>query len=638
MLLSCKGLSKSFGVTEILQDVSFIIEEKEKAAVVGVNGAGKTTVFKILSGGLERDGGEIFIKKDISIAYMPQDKIIESERSVYDEMLTVFEDVIELEKNLRSYEEMMASESGGIDYLTEKYNRDMQLFEEKNGYEYESRIRGVLKGLGFSDTDAQKRVSSLSGGEKTRVALGKLLLSRPDMLLLDEPTNHLDIDAVNWLEGYLLNYPGGIVIISHDRYFLDKIVTKVIEVEHKKSYVYNGNYSDFAVMKEINREIALKKYEDQQKEIKRQEEVIRLLRSFNREKSIKRAKSREKMLSKMEVLDKPENKPDAMRLSLMPKRRGGNDALTVSGLSKAYGKRVLFTDVSFLITNGEKVALIGPNGIGKTTLLKIILNQLRPDSGGIRLGTNVSCAYYDQENMNIKSNKTILDEIYDTYPRILPAQIRNILAAFVFTGEDVYKTVSSLSGGEKARVAFAKIMLSGANLLLLDEPTNHLDIYSREIIENAINSYTGTVLYVSHDRYFINGTADKILELTETGIKTYLGNYDYYMEKRVASGQKAVEQITPTGEKAAWAARKEEEAVRRRFENALLKCEKEIEETEELINDLNMQLQSEETATNAEKAEEAYNKKIAAEDRLKELYAEWEGIYNDFKGKSAEND
>ena len=640
MLLTCRGVSKSYGADEIIKDVSFIIEDKEKAALVGVNGAGKTTLFRILAGELEPDGGEFRFKKDVTVSYMPQNKLgdgvytappgAERARSVHDEMLTVFAEVIKLEKSIRGLEELMAEGDGSAAVL-ERYHRETRLFEEKNGYEYRSRVRGVLTGLGFTGDDHNKKVSSLSGGEKTRVALGKLLLSRPDLLLLDEPTNHLDIDAISWLENFLVNYPGGMVIISHDRYFLDKIVTKVIEIEHKKSNVYPGNYTDFAVQKEIDREIELKHYIDQQKEIKRQEEVIRLLRSYNTEKSIKRAQSREKLLAKMDRLDRPEDLPDAMRIKLTPRRKSGNDVLSVAGLAKAFGARELFKDVSFELKSGEKTALVGPNGIGKTTVLRILLGRLRPDAGETRFGANVSVAYYDQENLNVNMSKSIFDEIYDEYPKLTVTEIRNVLAAFVFTGDDVFKKISSLSGGEAGRVALAKIMLGNVNFLLLDEPTNHLDMYSKEILENALNAYAGTVLYVSHDRYFINSTADKILELGPSGVRTYHGDYDYYAEKKAAEKSDAPE--NPRGpdnrgrsEKYAREARKEEETIRRRRQNAVDGCESEIERAESEIERLDRLLSSDEVATDAERADEAYNARTAAEERLRELYILWEKL------------
>jgi len=648
MVLSCKNVAKSFGADEILTDVSFIVEEREKCAIVGINGAGKTTLLKILADELEKDAGEISFKKDLTVSYMPQEKNVESGRALYDETLTVFDDLIKLEERIRAHEGRMAAGDHSA-ALMDRYHRDSLAFEEKNGYEYRSRVRGVLIGLGFTADDFYKNVSSLSGGEKTRVALGKMLLSQPGLLLLDEPTNHLDIESVGWLENYLLNYPGAVVIVSHDRYFLDKVVTKVVEIEHKKSAVYEGNYSDFAVQKEINREIALKHYVNQQKEIKRQEEVIRVLRMYNTEKSVKRARSREKFLAKMERVDRPENLPDNMRLKLTPRIKSGNDVLSVVELSKSYGGRLLFKDVSIEIKSGEKAALIGPNGIGKTTVLNIIQGLVRPDSGAVRLGVNVTVGYYDQENVRLDRNKTVYDEIYDAYPGLTTTEVRNAMAAFVFTGDDVFKQISALSGGEAGRVALAKIMLGSANFLLLDEPTNHLDMYSKEILENALNNYTGTVLYVSHDRYFINSTADKVLELTETGVTTYLGNYDYYLEKKAGrqgeaetaavnapfgerhtadAGDKSGEDDPPyRNDKAAWLTRKEQEAARRRRENALYKTETDINETEGRLRELNELLSADDVAADAERVNIVYADKLAAEEQLRQLYEKWDCLH-----------
>ncbi|MDR1689321.1 MAG: ABC-F family ATP-binding cassette domain-containing protein [Clostridiales bacterium] len=626
MILSVKNLKKSYGADEILTDVSFIIEEKEKAAIVGVNGAGKTTVFKILTGETEGDGGEIYLKKDSLIKYMPQDMTVESEKTIYAEMLTVFGDIIKLEETIRFLQEDMAGKTGGqLESLLEKYHRATEIFEKKNGYEYKSRIRGVLKGLGFTDSFAESQISTLSGGEKTRVALGKLLLSQPDLLLLDEPTNHLDIESVRWLEGYLQNYNGALIIISHDRYFLDKIVGKIIEIENKKSEVYECGYTEFSVKKEINREIELKHYLNQQKEIKRQEEIIRTLKSFNREKSIKRAKSREKLLMKMERIEKPENLPDKIRIILKPRLNSGNDVLCAKDLSKNYNGREIFKNVSFEIKKGEKVALIGPNGIGKTTLLKIIMNQIAPDSGKTENGSNVNTGYYEQERISLNGEKTIFDEISDTYPKMTVTEIRNALAAFVFTGDDVFKTISSLSGGEAGRVKLAKLMLSDSNFLLLDEPTNHLDIYSKDILENAINSYTGTVLYISHDRYFINSTADKILELERDGVTVYLGNYDYYMEKTavpLADGLNVIK----GDKKSTRRPEADKTADEKKRKSEIAKCEREIEALYAEIKNYDDCLEKEEVYTSPEKSHEIYEKKAKAEEKLNEAYKMWERL------------
>lgn len=621
MILSVKNLKKSFGAEIILEDVSFIIEEKEKAAIVGVNGAGKTTVFRIITGELEKDEGDIYVKKDSTIKYMPQNETCESDKTIYEEMLSVFDDIIKLENELRVMEAEMAEKDGlELENLLDRYNRANHTFEVKNGYEYKSRIRGVIKGLGFSDDFTEISVSKLSGGEKTRIALGKLLLSQPDLLLLDEPTNHLDIESVQWLEGYLQAFTGALIIISHDRYFLDKIVGKIIEIENKKSDVYMGNYTEFSVKKEIEREIELRRYVNQQKEIKRQEEIIRTLKSYNRERFFKRAQSREKLLMKMERAEKPENLPEKIRITLKPRISSGNDVLTVQGLSKSFGSRMLFKNASFEIKKGEKVALIGPNGIGKTTLFKIIRSVLEADCGRIETGRNVNIGYYEQERSDLNAEKTIFDEIYDTYPKLTVTEIRNALAAFVFTGDDVFKKNGSLSGGEAGRVKLAKIMLGDSNFLLLDEPTNHLDMYSKDILEDALNNYTGTALYISHDRYFINSTADRILELSPDGVEQYLGNYDYYIEKKPERCRKEAESLK-TAEKPKNQGR--DEKVKK---NMLIKCETEISALETEIEFYNSEMKKEEVYTSAEKSNEFYVKKAEAMEKLESLYSLWEDI------------
>lgn len=625
MILSVKNLKKSFGAVDIIDDVSFIIEDKEKAAIVGVNGAGKTTVFKMITGELEKDAGEIIIKKDCVIKYMPQDMTCESTKTIYEEMLTVFEDVIKLEESLRMYEVEMARKEGmELEAILDKYNKATHSFEEKNGYEYKSRIRGVIKGLGFSDNFSDISISNLSGGEKTRVALGKLLLSQPDLLLLDEPTNHLDIESVQWLENYLQNYNGALIVISHDRYFMDKIVYKVIEIENKKSHSYVGNYTEFSIWKEINREIALKNYLNQQKEIKRQEEVIRTLKSYGRERFFKRAQSREKLLMKMEKSEKPENLPEKIRIILKPRINSGNDVLSVRDVSKGFGDRLLFKNASFEIKKGEKVALIGPNGIGKTTLFKIIRGILEPDGGKIEAGRNVNIGYYEQERTSLSKDKSIFDEIYDDYPKLTVTEIRNSLAAFVFTGDDVFKKIESLSGGEAGRVKLAKMMLGDCNFLLLDEPTNHLDMYSKDILEDALNNYTGTILYISHDRYFINSTADKILELTPDKIEQYLGDYDYYLEKKAekSTGSRIA---ADTREKSAERLRSSNQEEKKQ-KNALIKCEADIFAIEEEIAYCDAELLKEEIYTSPERSHDIYNKKIIAQEKLNEMYLLWEEL------------
>ncbi len=630
MILACKQIQKAFGINTILDNVTFHVEEREKAAIVGVNGAGKTTLFKILTGEMGADKGEIYLKKEASLAYLAQNQQIDTEKTIWQEMMTVFEKIYQEEQNLREMENKMSNLSGkDLSDHIKKYAQAQQNFEHNDNYGYESRIKGVLKGLGFLEEDYNLPVYQLSGGQKTRVYLSKLLLSKPDILLLDEPTNHLDISSIQWLEDFLKGYQGTVLLISHDRYFLDKIVTKVIEIENKKSSVYEGNYTFYSKQKEINRQIQQKAYEVQQKEIKHQEDVIKTLRAFNREKSIKRAESREKALERMEKVEKPENLPTKMRLRLTPKITSGNDVLKAENLKKSFDTLQLFQNVNFDIKRGEKVAIIGPNGVGKSTLFKILLGKVRQDAGEIKIGTNVHIGYYDQEQQELEESKTIFQEIADAYPTMESGKIRNILAAFVFTGDDIYKTISSLSGGEKGRISLAKIMLSNANLLMLDEPTNHLDMYSKEILEDAINCYEGTVIYISHDRYFINRTAQKVLELTSTGVNQYLGNYQYYLEKKQEQEQnnktetKQVTYIVSEG-KADWLKQKEQQAQERKAAAKVNKVEQEIEQTEIKIKELDTMLF--EIHADFSKAQELFEQKTQLEEQLEQLYQKWEEL------------
>lgn len=637
MIFACKDIQKSYGIDTILEKVSFNIEDREKVAIVGVNGAGKTTVFKIITGEISADNGDMFIRKDASMGYLAQNFVIDKNITVYEEMLSVFNNIMDMEKNLRDMENKMANVSEAeLPKFMEQYSRLSHDFEQLDGYSYKSRIKGVLKGLGFTEEEYNKPLNTLSGGQKTRVHLGKLLLTQPDLLLLDEPTNHLDIDSLVWLEDFLRSYPKAVLIISHDRYFMDRIVTKVIEIENKKSTIYEGNYSYYAEQKEINRQIQLKQYINQQKEIKHQEEVIRTLRSFNREKSIKRAESREKALEKMERVERPESLPDKMRLTLTPKITSGNDVLHAENLSKSFPDKTLFSGVNFDIRRSEKVAIIGPNGVGKSTLFKMLLGKVKYDSGEIKLGTNVNIGYYDQEQQTLDETKTIFQEISDTYPNMTNGEIRNVLAAFVFTGDDIFKTIGSLSGGEKGRISLAKIMLSEANLLMLDEPTNHLDMFSKEILENAINSYEGTVIYISHDRYFINRTAERILDLNPYGVTEYLGNYDYYLEKKAEKEREAIEvsianpsiqsPIIESNTKIDWKKQKEEQAKERKIQNKIKKIEEEIEKTENKINELSELLFDEKISCDAGKAKDIFDEKTALEEKLEKLFEEWEEL------------
>jgi len=621
MILTVDSVGKSFGAELILEEVSFIIEEKEKAAMVGINGAGKTTLLKIITGELDPDAGRVSISAGAALGYLAQMEALDDSLSIYEELKKVFLPVMEIENQLRMLEkEMSKLEGSELSSSMERYSRLSQDFEDKRGYEYESRLRGVLKGLGFSDSEGSQRVGTLSGGQQTRVSLGKLLLTQPELLLLDEPTNHLDMESVQWLEDFLKAYPGSVLVVSHDRYFLDRVATKVIELDNKKSKVYKGNYTDFIKTREQNRQIQLHHYESQRREIKRQEEVIKTLKSYNREKSIKRAESREKLLSRVERLEKPRSE-EKMRIRLTPRIESGNDVLQVDRISKAFGGVNLFQPVSFEIKKGDKVALIGPNGIGKTTLFKIIMKLLPADSGRVREGVNVKIGYYDQAQQQLSPEKTVLSEMHDAYPRLTVGEIRNTLAALMFTGDDVFKTIESLSGGEKGRVALAKIMLGGANFLILDEPTNHLDINSREILEETIRNYDGTLLYISHDRYFINNTAEKILELSQDGIETFIGNYDYYLMKKNEQAETVKE--TKTVSENSQQKRNKNQSQERKDRALLQRLEKDIIALEEKLAQMEAELMKEEVYTDHLKAMEVVEEKTRLEAELENTMEHW---------------
>ena len=670
MILSCNHISKAFGTDEILSEVSFHIEDQEKASIVGINGAGKSTLLKIIVGELAADSGEVVLAKGKTLGYLAQHQDLDSSRTIYEELKEVKQPIIDMELDIRDLEIRMQHATGEeLEQMLSAYSRLSHTFELENGYAWQSELTGVLKGLGFTEDEFNKSVSTLSGGQKTRVSLGKLLLSRPDIILLDEPTNHLDMESIAWLETYLLNYNGAVIIVAHDRYFLNRVVTKVVALEMGHASVYLGNYTAYSEKKAMIRAAQMKAWLNQQQEIRHQEEVITKLKSFNREKSIKRAESREKMLSKIQVLDKPAEIQDEMRISLEPNIVSGNDVLTVRALGKSFGSTHLFSHVDMDIKRGERVAIIGNNGTGKTTILKIINGLLPADSGTITLGSKVHIGYYDQEHHVLHMEKTVFEEVSDAYPNLTNTQIRNILAAFLFTGDDVFKRISDLSGGERGRVSLAKLMLSEANFLILDEPTNHLDITSKEILENALKNYTGTVLYVSHDRYFINQTATRILELTGQTFLNYIGNYDYYLEKKdlmkelyvapvhagaadasLADSQHLVQRDRAIGTAAAngklkatgvpeaqkgtaesevkldWKAQKEEQARIRKRQNDLKKVEDEIHRLETRDGEIDALLSQEEVYTDVARLVELNNEKESLKQKLEELYETWEEL------------
>lgn len=631
MILSCSNIWKSFDDTAILKQVSFHIEDNEKAAIVGINGAGKSTLLKIIMGELPADEGQVTVARDKTVGYLAQHQDVNSHNTVYDELLSVKGDIILLEQHMRELENQMASASGDkLEGMMENYSSLNQRFESANGYACKSEVTGILKGLGFCEEDFRKPIRTLSGGQKTRVALGRLLLTKPDLILLDEPTNHLDLESIKWLENFLSNYNGAVLIVAHDRYFLDRIAGKIIELNNGNCTVFSGNYTAYAAKKALLRKAQMNEYLKQQQEIKHQEAVITKLKQFNREKSIRRAESREKQLSKMEVLEKPVELNASMNLVLEPEILSGNDVLEVTCLSKGFTQIPLFENISFEIKRGERIALMGANGTGKTTLLKIINGLLPPDSGTVRLGANVTVGYYDQEQQVLDDSKTLFEEIQDTYPEMNNTRVRNTLAAFLFTGDDVFKRISELSGGEKGRVSLAKLMLSNANLLILDEPTNHLDMISKEILENALNSYTGTVLYVSHDRYFINATATRILELKAHKITNFMGNYDYYLEKYDILGAKEEPSDggnTSSGEgRAGWKASREEQAAIRKRQNELKNVEASIEELENEVNEINELISRPEVASDANRLIALHSRQVECENLLSDLYQKWENL------------
>lgn len=641
MILSCQNISKAFVENQVLKNVSFHIEDHEKAAIVGINGAGKTTLLRIIVGEMTPDDGQVVLARDKTLGYLAQNSTVDTSHTIYEELLSVKADLLRLEEKIRECENNMKhAEGDALEDLMKQYTSLTHAFETGGGYLYRSELVGVLKGLGFTEDEFSKPVATLSGGQKTRVALGRLLLQNPDLIILDEPTNHLDMNSIAWLETYLLNYKGAVLIVSHDRYFLDRIAGKVIEIDQSKATTFMGNYSDYAVKKEQLRVAAWNAYMNQQREIKHQEEVIEKLKSFNREKSIKRAESREKMLDKIEVIEKPSEVRTDMKLTLTPRILSGNDVLTVEHLAKSFDSHKLFTDVNFEIKRGEHVAIIGDNGSGKTTLLKILNGLVPADQGTFRLGSNVEIGYYDQEHHVLHSDKTLFEEISDDYPYLNNTQIRNVLAAFLFTGEDVFKRISDLSGGERGRVSLAKLVLSNANFLILDEPTNHLDIMSKEILEDALNGYEGTILYVSHDRYFINRTAHRILDLTEGQFVNYVGNYDYYLEKhdtvmaaieakspQSADADSAVAaKVAESEVKLDWKAQKEEQARLRKKENDLKKCEEQIARLEARVSEIDTEMSDPAIGTQVAKLQDLSKEQAACQEQLEKLYEQWEEL------------
>ncbi|MCH1967740.1 ABC-F family ATP-binding cassette domain-containing protein [Paraclostridium sordellii] len=635
IVLSCNNLNKSFGIDTVLENISFTVNEGDKVGIIGVNGTGKTTLFKVLSGIYGYDSGDIYLGKGVEIGYLEQNTNFQSDKTIYEEVLEVFSDLMEMEKYIRNLEIKISEESSNphskeLDKLMNEYSHKLELFSELNGYGYKSEVKGILKGLGFSDEDMQTPINILSGGEKTRVLLSKLLLKNPSLLLLDEPTNHLDSDAIEWLEVFLKQYKGTVIIISHDRYFLDQVVNRVFEIHNKRLKTYNGNYSKFIELSKVEKELEVKKYEDQQKEIKKQEESIERLKAYGREKHLKRARSKEKMLDKVDVLDKPDVFRKKASIQFNPAVSSGNDVLEVKDLSMGYGERILFKDINFNIYRGEKVALIGANGIGKSTLFKIIMNEIVPLTGNTKLGTNVHVDYFHQEQKTLNLDNTIIDEIWNDHPNLNQTTLRNMLGSFLFEDEEVFKKISTLSGGERARVAILKLILSNSNFLLLDEPTNHLDIDSKEVLEEALLNYTGTLFTISHDRYFLNTVVDKILVLDSEGITEYLGNYNYYMEKKKQALEmntvETVEEKTKTQLKDEKRKEREQREIEKKARVRRQSIEKEIEEIEAKIEELDLLMCQEDVYSNPEKSKEVSQNKSNLEENLNNLYEEWEQL------------
>lgn len=637
IILSCNNINKSFGVESILEDISFSVNEGDKIGIVGVNGTGKTTLFKIITGIYGYDSGDIYTAKNCRLGYLEQNTNLYSDRTVYEEVLSVFSNLVQAEENLRRLEHEISEHSTTenteeLENMMNMYSKKLEEFEENNGYGYKSEVIGTLRGLGFRDDEMDKKVNVLSGGEKTRVLLGKLLLSKPSLLMLDEPTNHLDSESVEWLEAFLRAYNGTVMTISHDRYFLDQSVNRIFEISNRKLTTYNGNYTDYQKQSKIQKELEQKRYENQQREIKKQEESIERLKAYGREKHLKRARSKEKMLDKIDRLDRPDGDKKRAKFRFQRSHQSGRDVLQVEDISKSYNEKNIFKDVSFDIYRGEKVALIGPNGVGKSTLFKMIMGDEKKLTGEIHIGQNVEISYFHQEQKTLNLNNTIIDEIWDSNPKLNQTDVRNLLGAFLFYGEDVFKEIKTLSGGERARVAILKLMLSNSNLLLLDEPTNHLDIDSKEVLEEAIGNYDGTVFTISHDRYFINKIADKILVLNKEGITEYLGNYDYYLEKKkqqqemqkIADDNNVVGEKTKTKIKEERRKEKENKQKENERKKSLKNIENEITILEKQIAGLEILLCDEEIYLFPEKIAEVGREKNEYQRKLNELYDKWE--------------
>lgn len=616
MLIECSNITKSFQGIPLLKDITFKIDDHDKVAIIGVNGAGKTTILKIIAGEENYDSGDLFCNKELTLGYLKQQHDLAMDKTVYDVGLDVFAPLITIENRLRQLENEMTTDHS--ERILNEYDRLTQSFHDKDGYSYPSKLTGVLKGLGFSEEEFNLKVSMLSGGQKTRLALAKMLLQEPKLLLLDEPTNHLDNSAINFLEGYLKNYPHAIITVSHDRYFIDQVSNKIVEVENGKSKSYKCKYNEYSILKKKQRAVDLKHYLNHQKEIKRIQESIDTLKSYNREKQVKRAESKEKQLAKIERIDKPENLPDTITINFKPKRESGFDVLKIENLAVKFDE-ILFKNIDIDIKKQERIALVGDNGVGKTTLFKTILDQLNAYQGKIKFGSKVDLAYYDQEHSTLAMDKTIFNEISDNFPKMTNTEIRNSLALFNFKGDDVFKEISLLSGGEKGRVVLTEILLKQANLLILDEPTNHLDIASKEVLEDALNQFEGTIFFISHDRYFINKVATRVIELTSTKAISYDGNYDTYLNHKSVAKPLKKENVD-------YLDMKQQNALYRKQQNKIKKIETNISILETKINTLTEQLHSEEVLNDYQKYNQINDEISELENQLNTLMEEWEAL------------